>query len=206
MASDRVLNVAKQQLGQIYAQALLGAAEKAGVAETVVEELEAFVAEVFDTNPAAEELFSTPRIAPEQKLGVLDRTLGGRVQPVLLNTLKVVARHRRLDCVREITAAARHQLNGLRGRLEVQITTAEPLALEDRQRIEVRLGEALGQWLWVRYEVEDELLGGLVVRIGDTVYDASVARQLDQARAAALERVYQQIQDQADRFAVETPA
>ena len=57
----------------------------------------------------------------EEKLRVLDLAFASRMTPLLLNFLKVVARHGRLDCLRQIRAAAQRQYNELRGRVEVTV-------------------------------------------------------------------------------------
>ncbi|HYM99260.1 MAG TPA: F0F1 ATP synthase subunit delta, partial [Aestuariivirgaceae bacterium] len=67
---------AKQRLGTVYAKALLGAAEKAGQTDRVLEELDSLVTDVLDKMPDFDETLRTPRIAPEEKVRLLERVFG----------------------------------------------------------------------------------------------------------------------------------
>ena len=121
-------NIDKQLLGAVYAKALLAVTEKSGSSHEVLGELEALVGRVLPQSPDFEEALASPRILPEEKAALLDRTLAGRVSDTLLDFLKVVGRHGRLDCIRQIREAARGEYNRMRNRLSVTATTAEPLS------------------------------------------------------------------------------
>src|SRR5438876_2947127 len=176
--NSETVDAGRQHLGTVYAKALLGAAEKMGQADHVVEELEAIVSDVLNKLPQLDALLKTPRLTHEERLPILDRAFGGRLSPTTLTFLKVVSRHGRLDCLRAIARSARKQLNVARGRVEVHVETAHPLSSPVRERIISRLQELLRREVVISASVNDELLGGLVVRVGDTVYDASVAASL----------------------------
>src|SRR5262245_31655452 len=133
------LDAGRQHLGSVYAKALLGAAEKAGQTDQVVEELEAIVSDVLDKLPTLEEALRTPRLTHEQRLPILDKAFGGRVSATLLTFLKVLSRHSRLDCLRAIARAARKQLDAARGRVEVLVESVTPLSNPLRERITGRL-------------------------------------------------------------------
>jgi F-type H+-transporting ATPase subunit delta len=194
------LDSGRQHLGTVYARALLGAAEKAGQSETVVEELTSLVDELFPQIPKLELLLRTPRLSHEDRLPILDRALGGRVSPLTLTFLKVLSKHGRLDCLRAVARAAREQLDALRGRVEVQVQTAYPLSNPLRERITARLTELLGREVVLTTEVNEDLLGGLVVRVGDTVYDASLASQLKRMEQVTLDHTRQVLRQAGERF------
>lgn len=198
------LDSGRQHLGGVYAKALLGAAEKAGQSETVVEELSGLVDELFPQLPKLELLLRTPRLSHEERLPILERALGGRVSPLTLTFLKVLSRHGRLDCLRAVARAARQQLDALRGRVEVLVQTAWPLSNPLRERITERLTALLGRQVVLATEVREELLGGLVVRVGDTVYDASVASQLKRMEQVTLDHARQVLRQDSERFMLPT--
>jgi F-type H+-transporting ATPase subunit delta len=198
------IDPSRQHLGTVYAKALLAAAEKAGQADQVVEELEALVSDVLQKLPQLDALLRSPRLSHEERLPILDRAFGGRMSPTTLTFLKVVSRHGRLDSLRAIARAARKQLNAVRGRVEVIVETAYPLAGTVRQRIEERLTKMLGRQVILSARVNEDLLGGLVVRVGDTVYDASLAAQLKRMQQVTLDRTKQAIRESLARFAVST--
>lgn len=193
-----------QHLGSVYAKALLGAAEKAGQAQQVLEELESLVNDVLDKLPQLEAALGSPRLSVEEKTALLDRAFGGRMSATMLHFLKVVARHGRLDAVRAILQAARKLYNQMRGRVEVRVETAYPLSNPLRERIVNRLQQMLGRELVLTAVVNEDLLGGLVVRIGDTVYDGSLAARLKNMQEVTLEHTKHSIRQSLERFAVGT--
>lgn len=198
------LDSGRQQVGAVYAKALLGAAEKAGQAEAVVEELTGLVDELFPRVPRLELLLRTPRLSHEERLPILERAFAGRISPLTLTFLKVLSKHGRLDCLRAVARAARQQLDALRGRVEVLVQTACPLSNPLRERIAARLTELLGRQVVLKTEVDEELLGGLVVRVGDTVYDGSLASQLKRMEQVTLEHTRQVLRQEAPRFTLPT--
>ena len=197
-----VLDTGQQYLGAVYAKALLGAAEKVGNAEAVVDELNSFIDGVLDKVPNLGETLSSPRIAVELKTAMLDKALSGKASVELLNFLKVVARHGRFNCVEAIRQAAREQLNELRDRVEVNLVTAEPLNSDSIELIVNRLKVVLGKDVDLHVDVDPELIGGVVLRVGDTVYDASVANRLVRLKDELLSKTGQQLRDNLDRFAL----
>jgi len=194
----------RQHLGTVYAKALLGAAGKSGQANEIVEELEALVSDVLDKLPQLDELMKTPRLTPEERLPIIDRAFGGKLSPTLLTFLKVVSNHGRLDCLRAIARSARKQLNAAQGRIEVIVETAHPLSNTIRDRLIARLSALLGQQVMVTTRLNQDLLGGLVVRVGDTVYDASLASRLKRMEQVTLDHTKQTIRQSLERFAVPT--
>jgi F-type H+-transporting ATPase subunit delta len=201
-SSNQDVSIDKQRLGKIYSRALLAATEPRQQSEAVVAELDALVGDVLNQHPQLEAALSSPRFAPADKAGLLDRLLGGRVSDDLLTFLKVVGQHGRLDCIRQIQRAAREELNRLRQRLAVQVTTATPLADEQRQRVLDQLQHKLGRQIDLQCAVNPELLGGLQIRVGDTVFDASVANRLARLKEATLNKTSLVFRESASRFAV----
>jgi F-type H+-transporting ATPase subunit delta len=193
-------DIDRQKLGAIYARALLGACEKAGISDRIVAELNSLVDDVFGRVAGIESLLATPRISVEEKYGMLDRVFGPRMSSELLTFLKVVCQHGRLDCLRQIRQAARLELNRMRGRVEVQVTTAEPIDDNLAERIVAVLQGKLGVTVDLVRRVDPSLLGGLVVRVGDTLYDGSIRNRLVRLRSETIERTFQQLRESADRF------
>lgn len=193
---------ARQRLGTVYAKALLGATEKAGQTDLVLEELDSLVADVLDKLPDFEETLRTPRIGPEEKVQLLERVFGSRVSPLFMNFLKVAAGHERLDALRAIQRAARKLHNEMRNRVEVLVETAAPLSNQLRGSIGAKLGKLLGREVVLTTEINPDLLGGLVVRVGDTVYDGSLAGKLKAMEAVTLEQATQRLRESVDQFSL----
>jgi F-type H+-transporting ATPase subunit delta len=196
------VNIDKQRLAAVYAQALLGATEKRNISEAVVAELDSLIEDVLPRFPHLELVLATPRISHAEKAAMLDRIFGGRMSPDLLDFLKIVGRRGRLDCLRAIRRAARDELNRLRRRVAVQVTTATPLNEELRNRITQRLQALFGSEVDLQCRQDPAILGGLVVRVGDRVYDGSVANQLTHMKHDTITQMVHQLRGALDRFAV----
>jgi len=195
-----VFDSEQKHLGDVYAKALLGATEIAGNTKQVLDEFDALVGDVLDKLPKLEAALASPRVPEEAKLDMLDRAFAAKMSVTLLNFLKVVCEHRRFDCVRAMNRAANVLRNELTGWVDVRITTVEPLTDELCERVTDRLEALLGKKVNLVTEIDADLIGGLEVRVGDTVYDASVLGRLVRLREEAVDRTSQAIRQSLDRF------
>ena len=195
-----VFDTGRQYLGGVYAKALLGATEKAGNTDSVLAELDSVVDDVLPALRNLEETLASPRVPLEAKTGMLDRAFGGKMAVQLLNLLKVLCRNGRFDCIHAIRRAAHEQYNELRGRVEVLARSAEPLEAGLVEAVRNRLQVSLGCEIDLKVAIDPELIGGIVLKIGDTVYDGSVVNRLASLRESLLTKTGQQIRDQVGRF------
>ncbi|MBX3412635.1 MAG: ATP synthase F1 subunit delta [Pirellulales bacterium] len=199
-AGNGAIDTGAQRVGKLYAKAFLGAAEKAGQTDAVVEELDAVVTEALDPYPRFESLLASGMLSPAEAEGVLQRTLGPWVSPLLMNFLKVLATRGRLDCLRAIRQAAHDQLDQMRGRARVTVSTATPLPADALSKLGTRLRGMLALEPVLEPQVDPDLIGGVLLRVGDTVYDGSVATRLAQVREQMINRSVHEIQSRRDRF------
>jgi len=195
----------KAYLGTVYAKALLGVTQNAGNTAEVVAEFDSLVADVLDRFPAFDATLSSLRVSPEGKLALLDKAfnnaqLSSRMSVTLLNFLKVVMRHGRLDCLRAIHRALRQFHDALQGRVAVEIRTAHAVGKDELALIADKLRRTTGLDVSLLARVDPELLGGLVVRVGDTVYDGSVRNQLSRMREGAIDATLRTLRETAQRF------
>jgi F-type H+-transporting ATPase subunit delta len=200
-SKSKVIDAGMQRVGAVYAKALLGATEKAGQTDAALDELSSLVT-VLDELPDFDEVLRTPRIAYEDKVRLLERVLGGKVSPLTLNFIKVVAQHERLESLRAIERAARKLFNQLRKRVEVTVQSAAPISNQLQYTIAAKLKQLLHRDVVLSAEVDPDLLGGLVVRVGDTVYDGSLAGKLKQMQAVTLDKTTETIRESMDRFSI----
>ncbi len=193
-------DVGREKVGEIYARALLGATENAGQTVAVLEELDAIVSEVFAQFPKLETVLGSLLVSHEEKSVLLDRVFAAQVSRLLQNFLKVVSRHGRLDCLRAIRQQARKLYEELQGKSRVRVTTATAVDPQQIERMAAALGASLGRPPILETVVDPALIGGVVLRIGDTVYDGSVANQLQSIRQQMIERSVHEIQSRRARF------
>ena len=199
-AAQLEADVGVEHIGKVYARALLGAAQRDSQMAAAVEEFDALIADVLDRFPRLETGWASALVSPEDKAGLIDHVLGGRMSPLLVNFLKVVARHGRLDCLRAIHAETHVLYDKLTNRIRVRLTTAAPLSAELVNRITENLRSKLGGQPVLEQVTDPELIGGAVLRLGDTVYDGSIANQLESLRQQVIDRSAHEIQSRRDRF------
>ena len=193
-------DVGVQHVATVYAEAILGAAETAGQTEALLAEMDSLVADVLDRYPALEHLLGSGLVSHEEKVGILDRVFGAAASPLLLNSLKVISRHGRLDCLRAVQGRLHELYDRMRGRVPVLLSTAAPVDDALAARVTESLRQLLGAQPVLRRAVDPDLIGGAVVRVGDTVYDGSVATQLENVRKHMIDRSVHEIQSRRDRF------
>jgi F-type H+-transporting ATPase subunit delta len=169
----------------------------------VLGELDRLLAEVLDALPQFEAALVAPRVPLDTKYRILDRVLDGRVSVLFLHFLKVVTRRRRFDCIRAMQQAAHQLYNEYSGRVDVEVRTAVPLDDGQRQVIQRKLEAFLQCGVNLLPRTDPKLVGGLVVRVGDTLYDASVAGQLQHVREDVLEKMSQALRGSGSRFEIQ---
>ncbi len=193
-------DVAVERIADVYAEALLGAADAAGRTESLLQEFDSLVADVLDRFRPFEQVLNSGLISHEEKIAVLDRTLASRASSLLLDFLKVLSRHGRLDCLRAVHRRFHAAYDRARGRVPVRVTTAAAISDQLVAQIAQRLGTAVAGQPVLEHRVDPQLIGGAVVRVGDTVYDGSIATQLENVRQQMIDRSAHEIQSRRDRF------
>ena len=200
VAAQIEADVGVEHIADVYARAMLGAADLAKMTATVIEEFDALMTDVVDRFPKLNAVLASPLVSPEEKESVIDGVFHGRVSDLFVNFLKVVARHDRLDCLRAIHRQTHAMYDRLRNRILVRLSTATPLNPAAVERIAKDLRVKLGGEPLFQQETDPGLIGGAVLRIGDTVYDGSVANQLHNLRQQMIDRTAHEIQSRRDRF------
>jgi F-type H+-transporting ATPase subunit delta len=192
-----VFDTGQMQLATVYAKALLGAAGDS--AESVLDEFDGFV-ELVAEMPQLGAALASPRIPFEGKERIIDSALGGQISDVLLKFLKVTARRGRLNCLQAIHKALHEVFNQMTGRVEITLKTAVEIDAKLVADLTAKLQDAVGQKVVLKTSVDPNLVGGIVIQIGDTVYDGSLANQLVKVREKALHNTTQAIRSALERF------
>lgn len=197
-AFDEPANIGMQSIATAYAKALFGAAENAGALDVVVGELEALLDEVIAKYPKVIDVLVSGQFTPEHKAGMIQRALAGKVHPVLLNFLKVLALHNRSYVLRSVREEFRKMYDKKRGLVQVKITTASPLSSAQQAAVVQRMKSVLGGEPILQTEVDPSLIGGLVAQVGDVVFDGSLASNLARLREQLINRSVHEIQRRRD--------
>jgi F-type H+-transporting ATPase subunit delta len=196
----RHVDIGADRLAKVYAQAIVEAADKHGCRREVIEELAAIARDVLPKVPKAAAVFASPKVAVEQKEALVDRMAAGRLRPTTVHSLKVLARHDRLGVLADVVAAAERLADALEGRKQATFTTATPIDAADQARLVAEVEKAVGASVSATFTVDPALIGGLIVRVEDTIYDQSVATSLSRLGRRLKQRSIHEIQYGRDRL------
>jgi F-type H+-transporting ATPase subunit delta len=183
-----VFDDATRHVARIYAEALLAAADKRQQTQEVLEQLEELVRDVIARDSAFALFLASAVVSREHKREALRHTFGGKINEVLYHFLLVLNDNDRLDILRETAVMMRDIYERRAGRMRVEITSAVPLDDGQRERLRRELHDKFDREPILSARVDPELLGGLVVKVDDWVYDGSVRARLERIQKQLIER------------------
>ncbi len=161
-------------------EASLDAAEARGELEGVEDELFRF-GRIVGGDPQLTRILSDDRAPVEGKTALLDRLVSGRVSPVTELLLRNSLTSRHVGTAENRVARLSEAASARRGRSVAHVITAVPLTATQEQRLRDVLARVYGRAIGLQVTVDPDVLGGLVVRVGDEVIDGSVANRLEVA-------------------------
>lgn len=175
-----------ETLARSYAEALFELAERNGGAEAFAGPVD-LLAGLLRSDPGFRLFLETPRIDADAKKAVLRRAFEGRVPAPFLTFMLVVVDKRRQALLASIADAFNALLDERLGRTHVDVTVSRPLADDELESLTDRLSELLDRTAIPHIRVDPAILGGVIVRTGDAIYDGSLRRRLDRMRTMLLD-------------------
>ena len=161
-----------------YARALNeDAAEKNAVKE--VDDDIAMIEESMEGSPELRRFFADPMINAEKKGNVINALFEKRVHATTLSFLQLLTRKRRENLFPEIVGAYNKLRNEQLGVVEALVRVALPLSDAEEKKVKEGIEKLTGKKVQLRTEVDAAIMGGIIIRVGDMVYDGSVLHQLD---------------------------
>ncbi len=143
------------------------------------------VAELVAGSKELREVWETPSITPEQKRAVLDAIVAQEgISEIVRNFVAVLIDHRRIKFLGPIVKQFEIELDQRLGFTETEITSAHELNQNDRQILESQMQKLTGKKIRAHYSRDESIIGGAIVKVGSTIYDGSVAGQLERIRKA----------------------
>jgi F-type H+-transporting ATPase subunit delta len=169
--------------GLQYANALADAALAQGAADAVLKQLGDF-ATAFAVSSELRNFLTSPGVPREAKHGVIEK-IAARIGAgkIIRNFLFVIADHQRTHILPEILAAFQDVIRQRQGIAEAEISSAVELSAAQKKKFAQTLERLTGKKIQAKYSLDPALMGGAVVRVGDTIYDGSVRNSLNKMRA-----------------------
>jgi ATP synthase F1 delta subunit len=169
-----------EEIAQVYARALFEVAKERDILDEIHDDLRAF-ATALDENRELAVFFFSPYFSSEEKKNGLERAVTG-ADPIFMNFLETLLERHRMPVIFRIRARFEQLWDEENKLLPVEITSSVQLDKEIVAQIGDRIGEQTGQKVELSSKVDPEILGGLVVRVGNFVLDASIRNRLNQLR------------------------
>ncbi len=175
-------------IGRNYAETLLTLAKREGQAEewgTMIES----IASAMQEDQTLRTFLESPKLAASRKIGILQTALGKRVPPLFLRFLETVIMKRRQMVIPEIAQEYRALIDASEDRVHANVTVAREPVEQENQALVQQLSRLFGKRVVPHITINPAILGGVIVKVGDTVMDGSVRRRLASLRGRMLATV-----------------
>ncbi len=169
-----------------YAQALLDLGSETGTLDTLVDEIGA-AADAWEVSPDFRNAIENPLVAHDAKKAVVgdvaDRIGAGSVTR---STLLVLVDRRRMKTLPYVARTLRELADARKGVVRAEVTTAAPLSDAYYEKLRAKLEKMTGLKIVIDRAIDPALIGGVIARIGDRIFDGSLRTRLDTLRSALL--------------------
>ena len=170
--------MSSQTVARRYASALADVIIERNEQGQVREELTAW-GRIILSNPALLEAFTNPTVPYEQKAKVLNELITRtKVRQTTANFLRILLKNQRLAELPEVNSRLAQVLDERSGVISAQVISARPVSESIKRALEEKLADLTGKRIRLSFGTDESLLGGIVTRIGSTIYDGSVRNQL----------------------------
>lgn len=163
-----------------YAQAVFSLGKERGTLDVWQSDLTDLATLTGDSRVSS--YLSNPSITADTKLATLEASLPSTVQPELRNLAKLLVVRDRTNLIPQIREIFEDQVRAERGITVAQVTTSEPLTAEEEALVREKLAAMTGNTIEITATIDPDIIGGIVVRIGDQVIDGSVRNKLERMR------------------------
>ncbi len=186
-------------IARVYAGAILQLAESQGDVDVLFEELRSF-ADCVEHDADLHDFVSSPMVDVEARRKMLENVFRGKRSDLFVDGLQVMNRKGRLGLISAVAEAYRLQRDVLHNRTEVRVQSASPLTEELSSKLKDAMSQRIGRDVNLVEEVDESLIGGLVLQIGDEKLDASVATRLKRLGDSLLDRASREIHSGRQHF------
>jgi F-type H+-transporting ATPase subunit delta len=169
-----------EEIAEVYARALFEVAKDTGVIDQTHDQLGQF-AQALNDNRQLSVFFFSPYFSTEEKKDALKRAVTG-AEPIFMNFLETLVERHRMPAIFRIRDRYEEMWDEEHKLLPVQVTSAVELKKSTVRSIGERIGEQTGREVELSSHVDPDILGGIVLRVGNFILDASIRNRLEQLR------------------------
>jgi F-type H+-transporting ATPase subunit delta len=169
-----------EEIAQVYARSMFEVAKEHGLLDPVREQLGQF-ADALNDNREMAIFFFSPYFSTDEKKDGLRRAVDG-AEPIFSNFLQALLERHRMPAIFRIRADYEKLWEEENRLLPVQVTSAVALDEQTVNSIGDRIGQQTGRKIELSSEVDDSIIGGIVLRVGNVILDASIRNRLEQLR------------------------
>lgn len=168
-------------VAKTYAEALFSVALELNQLDQYGQELD-FVMESFKQHTDFYELYKTPRISNEEKKQIIEAVFQGKLSAEIMNFLKILSDKRRTNVIEAIVKDYHKLAHEHQNIVEAVAVTTVPLKNEDKVALEEKLSKMTGKKIILKNEMDQTIIGGMLIRMGDKVIDGTVQGRLSKLR------------------------
>ena len=166
-------------VAKTYATALFDVAIESNQLDRFGEELE-FIVGTFRQHPEFYELYKTPQISSEEKKQIVAKVFQQGISQEVMSFLKILLDKRRTGSFEDIAKEYQRLANAHNNIAEAVAITAIPMSSEEKLALENKLSMTTGKVVRLKNEIDDSIIGGILVRIGDKVIDGTIQSRLNE--------------------------
>jgi F-type H+-transporting ATPase subunit delta len=170
-----------ERIGRNYAEALLTLARKSGEQEEWGAIIDA-ISVAMRENPTLKTFLESPKLSAARKIEIIEKALGRGVPRVFMRFIGAVIMKRRQMLIPEIASEYRNLIDDAEDRVHVNVTVAREPAQAEQDALTRQLSRLFGKRVVPHITLNPAILGGVIVKVGDTVMDGSVRRRLASLR------------------------
>lgn len=168
-------------VSKTYSEALFEVALEENKMDLFLDEL-SFVLETFEIHGDFYELFKTPLVKVDEKKEVIEKVFGDKLSKEMNNFLKIIIDKRRGHFIEQIKWSYEDMVNKHKGIVKAVAITAVPLKKEDKMILQNKLSSLTGKTVNLSNEIEESVVGGILIKIGDKVIDGTIKSRLEEMK------------------------
>ena len=160
-----------------YAKAILGLAQEQKVGEAVAKDMSSIVKTV-ENSKDLRLMLNSPIVKPEIKKAALQEIFSG-VHAISEGLIDILVANKRVDLLDDVVAQYSILFDASRGKETAVVTTAVPLTDALRDKVLAKVKDLTGNQVTIENKIDESIIGGFILRLGDLQYNASISNQLN---------------------------